>query len=336
MSKALSSLAPTARRVMRRTLGWVAGGGLCVVAGTVAVSVLVFRYTPNPRRAALVVSDVGRFMALRPTMSAVTDTATFLDTGYFAHGSPGLGIYARMYGRDGDLFVRFLRRNPEYYDSIADLKGRVEAQFTAVHQAFVNFDSLYSRALFPPTYFVVGARGPGGANGYRGLYISADSYGAPDDAPLAGPYLQKTSKLPHLVAHELVHFNMALASPRSYMRDWSNLARAIKEGAADFIAELVSGDHINARAHAFGLAHEADLWQKFKPDMHGTETGEWFWVTPADSAQPQDIGYFLGYRIVQAWYQRAQGRPNAVADIIRTSDYERFLRESGYDPQPPS
>jgi hypothetical protein len=46
-----------------------------------------------------------------------------------------------------------------------------------------------------------------------------------------------------------VHFNQMAAAPLPYIRDDSNLARALKEGVADFVAALVSGGHTNPVAH---------------------------------------------------------------------------------------
>lgn len=305
-----------------------------VVAGAAIVSAgfLAFGYSTSPENAKFVMDDVDRFFTVVSRLDSVRDTAALLDTGYVEAGTAGLRIYASMYGRDGELFTRVLRAHPGFYDSISDLRPRLEVELPRIRRALAEFERVYPRALFPPTYFVIGARGPGGANGYRGLYISADTYGLPqvDSSVLASLY--PTSSTTHLVAHELVHFNMALVSPITYFGDWSNLARAIKEGAADFIAERVSGGHINSRAHEFGRAHEAALWRRFSRDMRTNVTGEWFFGTPADSTQPRDVGYFIGYRIVESWYERAASRSTAIAELIGVDDYEAFFRKSGYDP----
>jgi hypothetical protein len=227
---------------------------------------------------------------------------------------------------------RALRRRGAYFDSTAGLPSRVRAQLPAVRAAFARFEAAYPRAVIPPTYFLVSGLGPGGANGYRGLLLAADSYGWPDDLPRdAAGRGRRTSALPHLAAHELVHFNQMVAAPLAYVRDDSNLARAIKEGAADFVAELVSGDHINQPAHRYGRMHERALWAAFERDMHGHDTGEWFFVQPADSTRPPDLGYFLGYRVVEAWDRRFAGRPDRLTPLLGIDDYRRFLAESGYD-----
>jgi hypothetical protein len=54
-------------------------------------------------------------------------------------------------------------------------------------------------------------------------------------------------------------------------------------------------------------------------------------VQPADSTRPPDLGYFLGFRIAEAWYRRNATRPDRVAALVGIDDYRRFLAESGYD-----
>ncbi len=38
------------------------------------------------------------------------------------------------------------------------------------------------------------------------------------------------------------------------------------EGAADFIAELITGNQINEDAKPYGDSHEEELWKKFQED----------------------------------------------------------------------
>jgi uncharacterized protein YjaZ len=48
--------------------------------------------------------------------------------------------------------------------------------------------------------------------------------------------------------------------------------------------------------------------------------------------RPNDLGYFIGYRIAQAYYTRARDKRAAIRDILRVRDVDRLLRESGYAP----
>jgi hypothetical protein len=45
---------------------------------------------------------------------------------------------------------------------------------------------------------------------------------------------------------------------------------------------------------------------------------------------PQDIGYFVGFRIVQSYYENAADKSAAFQEILAVTDYELFLQKSGY------
>ena len=65
--------------------------------------------------------------------------------------------------------------------------------------------------------------------------------------------------------------------------------------------------------------------------MHGTETTGWLYGNPPPG-RPADLGYFIGYRIAEAYYAQAADKAAALRDILRVQDVERILAASGYSP----
>ena len=64
--------------------------------------------------------------------------------------------------------------------------------------------------------------------------------------------------------------------------------------------------------------------------MLGLETGDWLWKQPATSDQPQDLGYAIGARIVESYYESAADKGKAAQQIMAITDYPAFLALSGY------
>ena len=48
--------------------------------------------------------------------------------------------------------------------------------------------------------------------------------------------------------------------------------------------------------------------------------------------QGNDLGYWVGYRIVKTYYQRASDKQQALRDILELSDPHAFLAKSGWRP----
>ena len=53
---------------------------------------------------------------------------------------------------------------------------------------------------------------------------------------------------------------------------------------------------------------------------------------PGDAAHPGDLGYWVGYRIVKAYYARARDKHAALKAIFAMKDPKAFLAESGWRP----
>ena len=79
--------------------------------------------------------------------------------------------------------------------------------------------------------------------------------------------------------------------------------------------------------------HEAGLWDEFRIVMLGQDTGDWLWSTPANLEWPRDLGYAIGARIVAVYYLMEDDKQKAVENILAITDYELFLRQSGYGTQ---
>jgi hypothetical protein len=268
--------ASRSRRWLRRL--FIGLGLLALVAAAAGVAwVWIHGYAFSATSARLVYEDLERFDA---TLARVTDSPdgwpAVFDEQYLAGGTRGLRTYAKTYDVTGDRLARMIARDPGGWQACR-LTDHVRAQEPAVRRALEGFERIYPRAVFPPVYFVAGGERAGGMNGAAGVMIGAELY-RQDRAGCGGrPLVVRPSReIPCIVVHELVHFNHAAATPHRYFREWNNLARAIKEGAADFVTELAAGCHINARAHEWGRPREAELWAEFRQVLDSHETGNWF------------------------------------------------------------
>jgi hypothetical protein len=99
-----------------------------------------------------------------------------------------------------------------------------------------------------------------------------------------------------LVLHELTHIQQATVQGidtyrRIYGPDQTLLALALREGSAELIAALTTGRHTNPTGERYGMAHERELWVRFREEMHRREPGDWMFVRPSNPEWPPDLGY---------------------------------------------
>jgi hypothetical protein len=290
---------------------------LCLAQGAGAQA-----FPDDPLEARLVVSDIALFWE---TMDRATDEtrADLLQREYVERGSAGVRAFTPNRIISGEALATMIAERPDAYSPEArERMLRLLDLDTQIRAPLLALEALYPPAIFPDVYFVVGRLNSGGTASGAGLMIGAEMYAGSDE---------KMRELPMIVAHEWTHFNQ-LPSP-----DGTLLSAVLREGSADFLGELASGGHINSAAHAFGNANEAALWEKFAAAMRmpfrdANAEGWMYGGSPLDGG-PNDLGYYMGYQITKAYYDRAENKRLAVYDILNIRDSEAFLEASGYAEQ---
>ena len=49
--------------------------------------------------------------------------------------------------------------------------------------------------------------------------------------------------------------------------------------------------------------------------------------------RPQNLGYWIGYKIVESYFRRVKDKKKAISDILNIRNYEEFFLASGYAPK---
>ena len=84
----------------------------------------------------------------------------------------------------------------------------------------------------------------------------------------------------------------------------------------------------------YGRKHEQELKEHFRKEMFTAFYSNWLY-NGASAKTVADLGYFMGYAICKAYYQRASDKKKAIRQIIELDysnerEVEKFLKRSGY------
>ena len=113
-------------------------------------------------------------------------------SGYIEKGSPGLVDFIPYRIESAKNLKRVVKRNSNIYESVRDYSNQLEQYKSEIISYYQNPKELYSPAVFPPTYFVMGALNSGCTASDNGLIIGVDVAGQKKNIPI-------------MVAHELIH-----------------------------------------------------------------------------------------------------------------------------------
>jgi hypothetical protein len=277
-------------------------------------------------------NDIDNFWKLYPYINDSNAANVFLRE-YIEKGSPGLQTFFQIrMNNTVQYFIKNVKEKQSYYNSIKN----VSAQFKTMRFAFVNaakkLETLYPESIFPPIYFLIGnLNNVGTADGYTGLLIGTEhlcKHPGADTSQLTMTdklVLFDTSLAVPLIVHEYVHFQ------QKNKREQTLLEYSVMEGVADFITYLITGKYTAPDVYKYGFTNEFAIWEDFSDEMNSENLDKWLFNTyDPQTGYPGNLGYFVGFRICESYYQQSVNKQNAVKELLEIKDFNQFLIQSGY------
>lgn len=267
--------------------------------------------------------DVKRFFAVYDAADR-HPSADQLQRDYLDIGSDGLHTFAKIRGITGTSIAANLTKAPNVYSDAKQCAAVLPRARERLNEAMRKLAALYPNAKFLPVTIAVGRGRPVAAGGpTEGVMVGLE-------ALCSVKYFDTDveDRFVHVIAHEYIH----LQQSKSLSEDEhpTVLEVSLIEGAAEFMGELVSGGIGNPGVWAEAKGHEAEIETAFVPDEDKTELSKWLYNGTLD--KPGDLGYWVGYRIVKAYYQQAADKRGAIRDILEMTDSRAFLAKSGWRP----
>lgn len=230
---------------------------------------------------------------------------------YMQNGSPGVKGFTenRILNADS-LFSAVKKRKADYELSRNVLDGlpSKEKRVRAIYSALKYW---YPKAKFPPIYFVYGRFNSGGTSSPEGIIIGTEK-------------LQNLDGISGLIAHELIHYQQKIEG-KDMLLKWCLL-----EGGADFIGELISGESIDKFEYKYGEQNLDKLCQEFVARLKNPDYQDWLYGTSKKDERPNDLGYWIGYKITEAYFNKQKDKQKAIEEILNIKDPMQFLKQSGF------
>jgi hypothetical protein len=289
----------------------------------------------DPNKARFLTEDIGRFWKAydHAMVSAPEQREAIFQREYIDPGTIGLKDFSQSGRLNAKTLAREVEARPNFFKAIRPLTSGIEKQRAETIAAFRKLKAIYPDAVFPDAYFVIGQLSSGGTASDNGLLMGAEMFTRAADVPTGEldnwgkGAIMPQSDIPALVAHESIHFQQKYSSQNGL------LCQCLKEGGADFLGELSSGRLIARmqETHAWANARERELWEEFQKDMETDKSSSrWLYGGSGGNGRPVDLGYWMGYKISEAYYKSATDKKQAVRDILLMKDCKAFLKSSRY------
>jgi hypothetical protein len=307
---------------MRRIVIGAIIGLACAAIPTVAQSA----NSANPGPAAgpvIQIDDVDRFYKIYDAAGG-HPTADQLQHDYIDPGSEGLHHLAKVRNVSGTTIAKTLTEHPEIYSDAKRCMAVLPRVRQRVQAALLELGRLYPEARFPPVTIAVGRGKPVALGGPTdGIQVGLEALCATN---WLNPNLE--DRFVHVIAHEYTHVQQAPSLAND--EHPTVLELSLIEGAAEFTAELISGEVAYSQFGASTKGREKEIETAFVPDQDKTDLSNWFQNSTRE--KPGDLGYWVGYRIVKSYYQHAGDKRQAFREILEMTDPKAFLAKSGWYP----
>ena len=288
----------------------------------------------DPANARFITTDITRFWSAYDKVIAapVEEREAILQHEYIDGATVGLRDFAGSGRLNAKALAQKLASHGGFFRAIRPLTLGLDSQRAATIAAFGKLKELYSYALFPDAYFVIGQLSSGGTSSSNGLLMGAEMFARSSGVPTAElsewekGAIMPPSDIPPLVAHESIHFQ------QKFLSQGGLLCSCLIEGGADFVGKLASGRLISRmeETHAWANVRERELWEEFFKEMDAKDTSRWLYGKSGGNGRPVDLGYWMGFKITEAYYNNAADKKQALRDMMIVTDCKRFLQNSRY------
>lgn len=269
------------------------------------------------------IEDVERFYKIDDAAGG-HPTADQLQHDYIDPGSEGLHHLAKVRNVSGTAIAKTLTEHPEIYSDAKRCMAVLPQVRQRLQVAMRKLRDLYPEAKFPPVTIAVGRGKPVGVGSPAfGVQIGLEALCATN---WMNPNVE--DRFVNVIAHEYAHVqqSQSLADDEHP----TVLEMSLIEGAAEFTAELISGEISSYQFVGTMNGREKEIETAFVPDEDKTDISKWLYNGTRE--KPGDLGYWVGYRIVKSYYQHAADKRQAFREILEMTDPKAFLAKSGWYP----
>ena len=296
----------------------------------------------DPLTATINTEDVDRFAALMKRTSGKPTTAQ-LQRDYLEPGSFGIRVFTPDRIVDAEHLATAISKKPgDYALAVERCLSWVKEMTADLRSIYLGLHGALPNARLPQVYIVMGTGNSGGTAepGAQVLGLEVLCRIAPTRAAFR-------TTMRHFFAHETVH---------SFQQDAGMtvgadplLTQVLVEGAADFIARLVTGEEPDSTRAAWAAPREGELWRQFEHDVALTRPSKGDAMPAAGSPEreafkrwignynnppagwPGEVGYWMGMRIWERRYAAASNKRAVLQEMLTVSAPAAVMKAGAYN-----
>ncbi|NER11877.1 hypothetical protein GWK08_00340 [Leptobacterium flavescens] len=269
-------------------------------------------------------SDISNFWNAYDSIRLTKDSLKQLDLLnrlFIDKASEGQKAMIEVRNYTPEEYLEAIESYPEFWESIRPNTLKAETHNKEIEKGILKLKDIYPDLQAADIYYTMGVfRSPG--TGFDNFVLIGSEFALGDLHTQTKEFTGARSHIKNyykidpekniqfLSVHEYVH---------TQQKDAVNniLSQCLREGVADFVASLASGQISPFPAFVFGPAHNERVRAKFEDEMFNFRAGRnWFWNDDNNEFGASDMGYYVGYAIAKGYYEKASDKALAIKEMI--------------------
>lgn len=279
------------------------------------------------------------------------DTIDLIQQNVIDKASPTFKEYLELKKQGGqnviNEYVKCIKNYPKYYRSVLEQSEifKDKTQIKKIKNAYKRLVKFYPNAKLKPNVICIGIMDDGGKSFKSGQYIGLEVFACNEKADKSElddfkkDYLGGGSfdlkKIDEVITHELVHLSQ-FKGDENFAKTFKGTFKFIpllSEGGASFVTDYIYNYKATIGPGVFYQEqldycnkNKNQLWLDF---LQEDKFNQFFWTT--NPKYPvQRIGYYLGYQVCKSYLDKSKNKKQAIKDIIEVTDWDSFVRKSGF------
>ena len=265
----------------------------------------------------IITTDIDNFWNAYDSINKMSnEKASTFKKMYLDNGTIGLKDFAKNKDFNETNYVTAFEKYPEFWKSIRKNTLVSSEQIQKTKKALKEFRKLYPNESKGNIYYTIGALRSGGMPNGEDLIVGLEK--------VVGDKTTNTSEFENKTLQNMFQFSnpslLGFVSVHEFIHTFQKgsevnvLAKAVKEGSADFIAELALKEKYNSHYLDYGFKNYDLVRNQFKNQLFSQNFQNWFYNS--ETNEHPDLGYFVGYVISKNYYENSKNKKQAIKHLI--------------------
>ena len=271
------------------------------------------------------------------TADSKEDSILIIQEQYIEKSTLYFKEFLRLRDFTAEEYVEKIGLYPKFWVSIRPLTEAIENRKEEIEKVFVVYKKMLPNFKQPNVCFAIGCLRTGGTVAKDLLLIGSEiaaANAAVDKSEMTGwleSVIGNSGDIVSMVAHETVHTQQFDSGTIKLGRKFL-LQQTMTEGIADFFTVELLGKNINQSVFDYGEKNKCALKKEFLEDLQKTpkKINKWLYKGSKSESRPADLGYFIGYEIAKAYYDKSENKEKAIANLLDMKQYKKIFKKSNY------